>query len=380
MTSNERLEPRPRAAVPGVVPPGGAIGVIGGGQLGRMLAFAAGRLGIKTHVYSPELDPPAASAAATLVRGSDDFHRNMERFAAACDVVTYESENTPLTAVDQSTRFAPVRPGRRALEVSQDRLFEKSFLREIGVETTAFAPIDGLADLRSALLSIGGVGVLKTRRMGYDGKGQAWVRADGPDGVEGAARAAYQAIGRAPAILEAPAKFRREISIIAARGLDGDVACYDPSVNVHEGGVLRRSVVDGSIPVDVAAAAQSVARRILNALEYVGVLGVEFFEMPNGRLLVNEIAPRVHNSGHWTEDACAVGQFEQHVRAICGWPLAATDRHSDAEMTNVLGDEVLEWRSLSDAAGVALQLYGKAEIRPGRKMGHYTRLRERRRD
>lgn len=357
-----------------VVAPGGVVGVLGAGQLGRMLALAAARLGLKTHVYSTDSGDPAVQVADRVTRGAPDYYRGLTAFAKECDVVTLEFENVPPAALDNAGRFAPVRPNRRALEVSQDRVEEKSWLQSIGVETTQFRVIEGLEDLRRGLIDIGGGGYLKTRRLGYDGKGQTRIASSNPQQIGEAARAAFETIGRQPAILEAPVAFDRELSVIVARGVGGEIAAYDPAENEHKGGVLARSTVDGRIPEDIAEKAKEIASRIVAELDYVGVMGVEFFEMFNGRLLVNEIAPRVHNSGHWTLEACVVSQFEQHIRAVCGWPLGSPERHSDAEMTNLIGADVEAWERLAAEPGAALHLYGKSEARPGRKMGHVTRL------
>lgn len=355
-------------------PPGGVVGVIGGGQLGRMLAIAASRLGLKTHIYAPGATPPAAAVASRLTKGSDDYQRGVADFAKSCDVVTYEFENVPIAAVTEAARHAPLRPGTRALEVSQDRLSEKTWLRSVGVETAEFREISDPADLKDAVIAFGGSCFLKTRRFGYDGKGQARIACGGPDDAEREGRKAFDALQGRPAILEASAGFVREISVIAARGVDGEIAAYDPAENEHRDGVLHRSVVSDRIAPETARRAQEIAAKILDELDYVGVLGVEFFEMPKGRLLVNEIAPRVHNSGHWTLEACVISQFEQHIRAVCGWPLGSPRRHSDAVMTNLLGDDAADWRALAAKGDVALHLYDKGEPRPGRKMGHVTRL------
>jgi 5-(carboxyamino)imidazole ribonucleotide synthase len=356
------------------VPPGGTVGILGGGQLGRMLGLAAARLGLKTHIYAPAGDTPAVDIAAHYVRGSSDYHQNLAAFARDCDVVTLEFENVPVAALDVVSHVTPMRPGRKALETAQDRLVEKRFLRSLGASTAEVRPVDGIEDLKAALIEMGGEGILKTRRMGYDGHGQARISASGPGEVDAAARRAFGAIGKAPAILEARAGFVREIAVIVARGVDGAVACYDPTQTLHENGILRRSLTPGAVTPDAAARARDVATMIVEGLDYVGVMGVELFEMPDGRLLVNEIAPRVHNSGHWTLEACVVSQFEQHVRAVCGWPLGSTERHSDAETTNLLGFEADEWPALAAEPGAALHLYGKASARAGRKMGHVTRL------
>ena len=348
--------------------PGGTVGILGAGQLGRMLAIAAARMGLKARLYAPEADPPAADVARVM-RGDWDDAAALRRFAASVDVVTLEFENVPVEAVETLAPLVPVRPGARALAVAQDRLDEKRFLNAAGVGTAGFAPVDDAESLRAALAQLGLPAILKTRRMGYDGKGQ--VRIDRPDQAE----AAFAAMGGAPAILEAVAPFIREISVVAARGADGGFAAYDPAENVHRGGILRRSAVPASIDAETAARAQGMARAILDALDYVGVMGVELFHMPDGRLLANEIAPRVHNTGHWTIEACAVDQFAQHVRAVCLWPLGDPARHADAVMENLIGDEAADWPRLAAEPGAALHLYGKAEARPGRKMGHVTRLR-----
>ncbi|MEO1274576.1 MAG: 5-(carboxyamino)imidazole ribonucleotide synthase [Pseudomonadota bacterium] len=344
------------------IAPGGTVGILGGGQLGRMLAGAAARLGLKAAIYDPDPGAPARDVAAWDRIGAWDDAAALRSFAAAVDVVTYEFENVALSAVDTVADIAPVRPGRRALEVSQDRLTEKSFLRELGLATAPFVDVPTPSALQGAVEEIGLPGILKTRRFGYDGKGQVRVTAANPCSEISA-----------PAIYEGHVAFEREISVIAARGLDGAVACYDPGENVHEGGILRTTTVPAALPGASQQEAILAAGRILNALDYVGVLGVEIFwapTAPGGPLVINEIAPRVHNSGHWTSAGCLIDQFEQHIRAICGWPLGDGARHSDAVMTNLLGDEIL---TASDLDG-ALEIYGKAEPRPGRKMGHVTRL------
>ncbi|MCI4663975.1 MAG: 5-(carboxyamino)imidazole ribonucleotide synthase [Neomegalonema sp.] len=357
------------------VRPGGVVGILGGGQLGRMLAVAAAKLGLKTHIYAPDADCPASEVATKFTRGSDDYHRGLSAFAEECDVVTLEFENVPVASADLVSRSTPMRPSRLALETAQDRVVEKDFLCGIGVQTAAYAAVDGISDIAKALQELGGGAILKTRRMGYDGRGQARLSASSAQEAEEKARAAYAQIGRAPAILEALVPFRREISVIVARGVGGEIVCYDPSENLHEAGILRRSmVVSGAIDATVAAKAHEIARSIVSALAYVGVMGVELFELENGELLVNEVAPRVHNTGHWTIEACPVSQFEQHIRAVCGWPLGGAQRHSDVAMTNLIGQEAAEWASIAADPELSLHLYGKAEIRDGRKMGHVTRL------
>jgi len=346
------------------LPPGSAIGILGGGQLGRMLAIAAARLGLKAHVFEPGA-APAGDVARLTTAGYDDAEA-LRAFARSVDVVTYEFENVPAGALDMIEGIVPVRPGRRALAVSQDRLEEKAFLAGIGIAVAEHAAVGCREELEAAVARIG-PGILKTRRLGYDGKGQARIR--GP----GDADTAFGAMAGAPAIYEALVPFEREVSVIGARGLDGIVVCFDPGENVHRDGILRTTTVTGAVGRGIRADAALIAGRILNALDYVGVVGVEMFVLPGGGLLVNEIAPRVHNSGHWTIEACLVDQFQQHVRAICGWPLGDGARHSDATMENLIGDEAGRWPELA-ARPCGLHLYGKAEARPGRKMGHVTRL------
>jgi 5-(carboxyamino)imidazole ribonucleotide synthase len=351
------------------LPPGSTVGVLGGGQLGRMLAMAAARLGFDTAILSPETNPPAARVASRAFTAPYENLHALEAFAGACDVVTYEFENVPATAVAQLQELGvAVAPGGRALAVAQDRVSEKSFVNSEGIATVPFAAVDRIEDLRLALERIGAPALLKTRREGYDGKGQVWIE-DPAD-----AEAAFRRIGRKPAILEGRADFVRELSVIAARSRDGRVACYPPTENHHENGILRRSIAPANASPGIEAKARQIAQRLLTGLEYVGVMGVELFELADGRLLVNEIAPRVHNSGHWTLDACEVDQFEQHIRAVTGWPLGPTHLLARAEMTNLIGDEADAWRELANDPAARVWLYGKGEARPGRKMGHVTRL------
>lgn len=344
--------------------PGSRIGILGGGQLGRMLAMAAARLGMHTHVFEPADAPCAAQVADRWTQAGYDDADALAGFARSVDVVTYEFENVPLGAIDAVAPFAPVRPGRRALEVAQDRVAEKDFLTGIGLGTAPYAAVDDAEALSAALERLGSPAILKTRRLGYDGKGQVRI------GAPGEGDAAWTAVGGVPSVLEGFVAFEREVSVIAARGMDGTVAAFDPGENEHRGGILHRTTVPARLPVGRVQDAVLLAGRILNALDYVGVLGVELFVAPEG-LLVNEIAPRVHNSGHWTEAACLVDQFEQHVRAVCGWPLGDGARHSDAVMENLLGDDVRRAPAILDAR---VHLYGKPEARPGRKMGHFTRI------
>ncbi|QND57147.1 5-(carboxyamino)imidazole ribonucleotide synthase [Mesorhizobium huakuii] len=352
------------------LPGGSTIGIIGGGQLGRMLAMAAARLGYRTIVLEPQADCPAAQVANRQITSAYDDPAALAELAAASAVVTYEFENVPVVAAEALAAKVPVYPPARALDVAQDRVSEKTFLNGIGIATAEFRPVDTDEELTAALKAFGGSGILKTRRMGYDGKGQRVFRNMETGGFAGAC----EAMGNVPLILEAFVPFEREISVIAARGLDGAVAAYDPAENVHRHGILHTSTLPANVKPETADAARAAAAKILSALDYVGVIGVEFFVLSDGSLLANEIAPRVHNSGHWTEAACIVSQFEQHIRAVAGLPLGSPGRHSDCVMENLIGDDVLRVPALLAEPDLMLHLYGKAESRPGRKMGHFTRI------
>ena len=348
------------------LPTGATIGILGGGQLGRMLALAAARLGLKCHIYEPGADCPAAQVAAAATTAPYDDPAALRAFADAVDVVTYEFENVPAEALDIIEARVPIRPGRNALAISQDRLTEKNFLTEIGLFTAPYAVADTMGDLAAALAVTGTPAILKTRRFGYDGKGQ--VRIDDPKDADDA----FRALDGAPAILEGVVAFEREISVIAARGTDGATVAFDPGENVHEGGILRTTTVPGTITAPQAFEAVSMTTRLLDALDYVGVVGVELFQHSGG-LVVNEFAPRVHNSGHWTQNGCVIDQFEQHIRAVAGWPLGDGKRHSDVVMENLIGDDMDKVPDLA-ATGAALHLYGKSETRAGRKMGHVNHV------
>ncbi|MGB8818736.1 MAG: 5-(carboxyamino)imidazole ribonucleotide synthase [Rhizobiaceae bacterium] len=350
--------------------PGSTVGILGGGQLARMLALAAARLGYRVHVYDPDSNAPAAQVANRHFISGYDNHHALREFAAGCDVVTYEFENVPVEAARLIETSAPVRPGPRALEAAQDRLVEKTFLNKAGIETAPFSAVSNDEDLKAALAAFDGNGVLKTRRMGYDGKGQHLFRNAGHGECDGI----FQAMGAVPLILEGYVPFVREISVIAVRGIDGKFAAFDPAENVHRSGILHTSAVPASVSSQTAEAAKSAARSIMNELDYVGIIGIEFFVLEDGSLLANEMAPRVHNSGHWTEAACIVSQFEQHVRAITGLPLGDPARHHDCVMENLIGDDIGRIESLCAQSAVVVHHYGKVEARPGRKMGHFTRL------
>jgi 5-(carboxyamino)imidazole ribonucleotide synthase len=350
------------------LPPGSTIGIMGGGQLGRMLALAAARLGFKCHVYNDIAGPACEVAAATTLGGFDDLAK-LRSFAASVDVVTYEFENVPLAAAAAADAIKPVRPGLKALQVSQDRLAEKRFLSELEIPVAPFGAIEGPASFQAALNAVGLPAILKTRRFGYDGKGQIRIEA------QEELAPAFDAIARSPATLEALVQFYCEVSVLVVRGATGETRFYDIPVNRHEGGILRSSTVPCDLPERHQARARAIASELAAALDYVGVLAVEMFYVgaeATEPLIVNEFAPRVHNSGHWTIDACAVSQFENHIRAIAGWPLGASERHSDAEMMNLIGPEVGDWPRFAAAPGACLHLYGKGEARPGRKMGHVT--------
>ncbi|WP_018149076.1 5-(carboxyamino)imidazole ribonucleotide synthase [Henriciella marina] len=349
------------------LPAGSTIGILGGGQLGRMLAGAAARLGFDVVILVPGESPPAARVAARHIDADYEDEDALKMFAEACDVITYEFENIPVASIAHLTTLgADVRPGIKSLEVSQDRLSEKQFLNVIGIETGRFEPVDSVEQLKTALEAIGGDGLLKTRRDGYDGKGQVRVRS-----VDDLA-AAYSQIGDAPAILEALVPFEREISVVIARGVDGQMAAYDPSRNEHESGILKRSTAPCGLPDDVISRAMDLAGTLARETGHIGVLALELFVLEDGTLLANEMAPRVHNSGHWTPEACATGQFEQHIRAVAGWPLGPVTRHFDVEMENLLGEEALA-PPQSFAEGTILTLYGKRDAKPARKMGHAVR-------
>ena len=352
------------------LPPGSTIGVLGGGQLGRMLSVAASRLGLKTHIYNDEPDAPAFDVAAETTVGPYDDAEAIARFAKAVDVVTCEFENVPAEALEIAGRESHVFPPPKSFAVAQDRLIEKDFVSGLGIAVAPYATVDSLGDLKEGLAKVKTPALLKTRRFGYDGKGQV------PIHTHCEAESAWEAIGEAPSVLEGIVRFEREVSVLAVRGRDGETRFYDVVENVHQGGILANSRVPADISSTTEFEARQIAGKIAEALGHVGVLCVEMFQRgPDApHLIVNEIAPRVHNSGHWTIDACLVSQFENHVRAICGWPLGDVGRHSDAAMANLIGSDVDKWRQLAAEPGAAVHLYGKAEARPGRKMGHVTRV------
>ena len=342
---------------------GRTIGILGGGQLGRMLSVAAARLGFRCHVFEPGANPPAGHVADRVVTAPYDDMDALEAFAQGVDLITYEFENVPTSALDVLEKHCAIRPGRDALRISQDRLSEKTFLADLGLATAPYADIPDEAALKAAIETVGVPAILKTRRFGYDGKGQVRLQAD--DNAD----AAFSQLQGAPAILEGFVSFSHEVSVIAARGMNGEVVAFDPGENLHQDGILRKTTVPARLSASQRADAVLLAGRILNALDYVGVLGVELFVTPTG-LVVNEIAPRVHNSGHWTQNGCAVDQFEQHIRAIAGWPLGDGSRYADVVMENLIGEDLDRVPNLTGQSNTALHLYGKAETKTGRKMGH----------
>ena len=351
--------------------PGDTIGILGGGQLGRMIALAAARLGLKTHILCPDKDSPAFQVSAHHACAAYDDFAALEAFAAGVDVVTYEFENVPLATAEFLAARRPLHPGAKALAITQDRLSEKTFVTGLGIETAPFAAVDSLADLEAAVAKLGLPAVLKTRRFGYDGKGQVMIR-PGED-----LTAAWHALGRQSAILEGFVPFEREVSIVAARRSDDAFAAFDVTENVHREHILNTSTVPASVSPETARKARSIACAIGGALDYVGVFAVELFVVGRGaaeHVVVNEIAPRVHNSGHWTQDGAKTCQFEQHVRAIAGWPLGDPTRIGRAEMRNLIGEDVHAWHTLLAEPGARLHLYGKDEARAGRKMGHVNRV------
>ncbi len=349
------------------LPVGATIGILGGGQLGRMLSVAASRLGFTTHIYEPGTNPPAGHVAAQVTTAPYDDLNALRAFADSVDVITYEFENIPTAALDLLETIRPVLPNRRALATSQDRITEKDFLTGLGLKCAPYANVETTADLQAAVETVGTPGILKTRRFGYDGKGQSRLK------TAADAEQAWADLGQTPCVLEGFVDFSREISVIGARAQDGAVVCYDPGENVHRDGILHTTTIPANLSHAQQMDAVILTGQILNALDYVGVVGVELFVTPAG-LLVNEIAPRVHNSGHWTQNGCTIDQFEQHIRAIAGWPLGDGQRHSDVVMTNLIGTEATDIQALTSDPGIGLHLYGKAEAKSGRKMGHINKL------
>ena len=344
---------------------GSTIGILGGGQLGRMLSLAASRLGMNTHIFEPNINSPAGRVSRYVTTASYDNVKALQAFGQAVDVITYEFENIPTSTLDILENMSTIYPGRGALAISQDRLAEKNFLNSLGLQTAPFANVENDEEAMAAIASIGTPSMLKTRRMGYDGKGQ--VKITKPTEIH----TAWGKLQGSASILEGFIDFSQEVSVIAARGIDGEVSCYDPGENVHHEGILHTTKVPSSLSNPQRVDAVLIAGKILNALQYVGVMGVELFVTPKG-LVVNEIAPRVHNSGHWTQNGCDICQFEQHIRAIAGWPLGDGSRHTDITMENLIGEDINRIPQLSKSSS-ALHIYGKEVIKPGRKMGHINK-------
>lgn len=352
------------------LPPGSVIGIFGGGQLGRMTALAAARLGYRCHIFCPDADSPASRVCDAATVAAYDDAAALQAFVAKVDVITFEFENIPAETIRRMAEQTPVRPGANVLEISQDRLLEKAFFNGLGLATAPWRAVDSPASLAKAVTEIGLPAVLKTARFGYDGKGQVRIEPDTD------LDAAWKGLNAASGVLEGFVDFEREISVIVARGTDGAWAAFDPVENRHVNHILDTSTVPAVLSPELASQAIGAARRSAEALELVGLLAVEMFVTRDHRILINEMAPRPHNSGHWTMDACLTDQFEQFVRAVCGLPLGSPERHSDAEMKNLIGDDIDLWPELLAERGVRLHLYGKSESRPGRKMGHVTRLKQ----
>ncbi|AGF74969.1 phosphoribosylaminoimidazole carboxylase, ATPase subunit [Bartonella australis AUST/NH1] len=350
--------------------PGRTIGLIGGGQLARMLAIAAAELGFRTVVLCPEENCPAAQTANDHIVAAYDDRSALDRFIAMCHVVTYEFENLPIYTVQYIEGARRLYPSSKVLEITQDRLFEKQFLNAQGVHTASWYAVDDRTSLVSGLSALGGQGLLKTRRFGYDGKNQIMLRDPSAHAID----EALASLQHQPAILEEIIPFVSEISVLSSRNRKGDYAVYDCPENQHKDGILRKTFVPSTVPHHVQKTAQEISLSVMQALDYIGVLCIEFFVLEDGRLLANELAPRVHNSGHWTQKACITSQFEQHIRALCGLPLGSTYRHSDCEMTNLLGDNLGDFQYFLAQERTCAQLYGKHSVQPTRKMGHVIRL------
>jgi 5-(carboxyamino)imidazole ribonucleotide synthase len=351
-----------------IIPPGSTIGILGGGQLGRMTAMAAARLGYRAHAYCPEADSPAFQVSADFSVAAYDDRPALTRFADSVDVVTFEFENVPSAAAELLAARKPTRPAPNVLHIAQHRLREKDFLAAAKVPTTRYMEVAGADWLERAVRTIGLPCVLKTAQFGYDGKGQVTIATDSE------IASAWERMAGSVGILESFVDFTHEISVIAARGIDGATAVFPPAENQHRNHVLDTTIAPARLPEAILMHAEAIARHIAEALNVVGLIAVEMFVTQSGEVLVNELAPRPHNSGHWTIDTCLTSQFEQFVRAVCGLPLGSIECHSDAVMKNLLGNEVAGWREILAEPGAKLHLYGKRETRPGRKMGHVTRL------
>ena len=348
---------------------GSTIGILGGGQLGQMLSMAASRLGFKTHIFEPSKNPPASNVSSKFTRAEYDDYDALKQFASSVDVVTYEFENIPTAALDIIETQSEIFPNREALKISQDRLIEKEFINKLGFKTASFCEVNSIEELIHAINQIGAPSILKTRRFGYDGKGQVKVQPSSkPEEI-------WKNLGEKALILEGFINFSSEFSVIGSRSKDGQISCFDPGENVHKDGILRTTTVPAHLTNQQKTEAVLITAKILETLKYVGVIGIEFFLEKNS-LVINEFAPRVHNSGHWTQNGCTVDQFEQHIRAITGWKLGNAERHSDVIMENLIGDEIYKTNQLVEDGSIALHLYGKADVNPGRKMGHFNRIKK----
>ena len=348
---------------------GSTIGILGGGQVGQMLSMAAARLGFKTHIFEPSENPPASNVASKFTRAEYDDYDALKQFASSVDVVTYEFENIPTAALDIIETQSEIFPNREALKISQDRLIEKEFINKLGFKTASFCEVNSIEELIHAINQIGAPSILKTRRFGYDGKGQVKVQPSSkPEEI-------WKNLGEKALILEGFINFSSEFSVIGSRSKDGQISCFDPGENVHKDGILRTTTVPAHLTNQQKTEAVLITAKILETLKYVGVIGIEFFLEKNS-LVINEFAPRVHNSGHWTQNGCTVDQFEQHIRAITGWKLGNAERHSDVIMENLIGDEIYKTNQLVEDGSIALHLYGKADVNPGRKMGHFNRIKK----
>jgi 5-(carboxyamino)imidazole ribonucleotide synthase len=348
---------------------GSTIGILGGGQLGQMLSMAAARLGFKTHIFEPSENPPASNVSSKFTRAEYDDYDALKQFASSVDVVTYEFENVPTAALDIIETQSEIFPNREALKISQDRLIEKEFINKLVFKTASFCEVNSIEELIHAINQIGAPSILKTRRFGYDGKGQVKVQPSSkPEEI-------WKNLGEKALILEGFINFSSEFSVIGSRSKDGQISCFDPGENVHKDGILRTTTVPAHLTNQQKTEAVLITAKILETLKYVGVIGIEFFLEKNS-LVINEFAPRVHNSGHWTQNGCTVDQFEQHIRAITGWKLGNAERHSDVIMENLIGDEIYKTNQLVEDGSIALHLYGKADVNPGRKMGHFNRIKK----
>lgn len=348
-----------------ITPPGSTIGIVGGGQLGRMLARAASRMGYKTHIFTPEKDSPASHVATATTIGAYQDGNALRAFAQSVDVITFEFENIPAETLEMLDAIVAVRPKPSVLFTTRHRLREKEFIRAQGIPTAPFAPVRSAAELETALATIGTPSVLKTCELGYDGKGQVVIR----DAAQ--AQNAWSTLGKTECILEGFIDFTAEASIIVARSTHGEARCYPLVENIHRDHILHKTLAPAPFIDQHQVEATRIAKTLAEALDVVGLLAVELFVTPNG-LLVNELAPRPHNSGHWTIEGAPTSQFEQHIRAICGWALGDTTAHRPCEMINLLGDEWKLWQEYAKNPQAHVHLYGKTEARPGRKMGHVT--------